>query len=57
MSSTTRLANPRRTTLALLTSGNGPATCEGTTGTPCHNVATVVVETPEGERRRCRSCS
>jgi hypothetical protein len=57
MSATTRLANPRRTTLALLTSGDGSMACEGNQGSTCHNLATRVVETPEGVRRQCRSCS
>ncbi|MCW2665919.1 MAG: hypothetical protein JWN57_881 [Frankiales bacterium] len=57
MSATLRLANPRRTTLALLTRGDGPLTCEGNEGSTCHNLVTQVVETAEGTRRQCRSCS
>ncbi len=52
-----RLANPRRTTLATLSKGSELATCSGTDGNACHNVAVRVVQTPEGRRLLCRTCS
>lgn len=51
----TPLANPRRTSLSTLTRGSELATCEGTPGTACHNVAVLVTQTDEGRALVCRA--
>ena len=49
----TRLANPRRTTLAALRSGTR---CE-LAGPACRGTATRLLVTPDGERHACSACA
>lgn len=49
----TRLANPRRTTLAAL---QAVTRCE-LDGPACRGTATRLVTTPEGERHACPTCA
>jgi hypothetical protein len=51
----TSLANPRRTSLSTLSVGSELATCQGSEGDGCRNVAVLVVKTAEGRRLVCRA--